>query len=717
MAKIAISSHCLKRMPSFERRIQKKLDEVMATFAKKSPQELRELKGLHLEPYNNSKDARARTARITDNFRAILCDTGGETFVLYDVLPHDETDRWMARNEFRVNPASGAFEVVDIEAAAEAAERVQPADTKAEGLFAHRKDKDFTQLGVDKDWLPILRLLTQEEQLLPLVGTLPDTQMAAILQLGGDATVEEIYSDIAGSTNPDEIDTSDFEAALDRPASQELFHVFATEQEVQDQLDRPFTSWRNYLHHSQQAVAYRDTWNGPVRVTGGAGTGKTVVAIHRAKALADALGDVSGKPILFTTYTRNLAEAIEDQLRQLGGPALLDKVDVVNVDRLANRFVTDAIGQRPRPIFGNELDEAWDQIRLESSDGLDDFSAAFLNSEWEQVILASADCTTRAQYFAIQRAGRGVPLDRGGRAKVWKAVELLMQRLVDEQRFTYLQLAEQARGYLDRLDAKPYQHVIVDEAQDLHETQWRMLRAAVAEGPNDMFIVGDSHQRIYDRRSSLGSCGIQIVGRSFKLKKNYRTTAQILQWALTMLGEGDFDDLDGGAETQSFAGYHSVVSGPAPTMSGYGSAKKQLDAAVEQVQTWIGDGIDDHDIGISARTGSSLAAMEQRLDSAGVKCEVLEKSRPKADGVKLGTMYRMKGLEFRAVLVLDVDDETLPHPRSLTSRHEDEVQHREDLQREKCLLYVAVTRARDTLAITWSGEPSRYLGPLLESRS
>jgi superfamily I DNA/RNA helicase len=713
MAKIAISQHCLKRMPEFERRVRNKLDEVMGTFAGKSAQELRNQKGLHLERYSNSADDRARTVRITDNFRAILCDTGRETFVVHDILTHDEADRWMMRNTFRVNPASGAFEIIDLEAVDTATAALdQPSAGAEASLYEHRKDKDFTQLGVDPEWMPLLRRLTDEEQLLPLLGILPESQVNAIVQLVGEATVEEIYKDIAGSTKPEEIDTDDLEAALDRPASQEQFHVFATEQEVQDQLDRPFTSWRNYLHHSQRAIAYRETWNGPVRVTGGAGTGKTIVAIHRAKALAEQLDDVGGKPILFTTYTRNLASAIEDQLRQLGGQELLDKVDVVNVDKLANRFVRDSGDKRPAPIFGSDVLKLWDEIRLEH--GLDEHSAAFLNSEWEQVILAAPDCTTRAQYFNIQRAGRGVPLDRRGRAKVWKAVELMMQRLIDDKRQTQLQLAEQARGHLERLNAKPYQHVIVDEAQDLHETQWRMLRSAVAEGANDMFIVGDSHQRIYDRRSSLGKCGIHIVGRSHKLKKNYRTTAQILGWALTMLGEGDFDDLDDGVEKQTFAGYHSVMSGPPPIMTGYGSAKKQLDAAAQQVQSWITDGIDDDDIGVAARTNASLASLAARLKEAGVKSETLKQELPKEDGVKLGTMHRLKGLEFRAVLVIDVDDETVPMPKALTSKHEDEVQHREDLQRERCLLYVAVTRARDSLAITWSGEPSRYLGAVLD---
>ena len=710
MAKIAISAHCIQRIPKLEKSVRKKLEQLTGTFARSTAQELRDMKGTHLESYKNARDERARTARVTDNFRAILCDTGGETFVLYDILKHDDADRWMAKNRFQVNPASGAFEVVNFDAVSEATTTIAAEPKDDDRLYEHRKDKDFTQLGVSEEWLPLLRQITDEEQLLPLIGLLPESQVGAIFKLVGQDSLEDIYRDIAGPIDPETIDPEDLEAALERPASQESFQVFADEQEVQDQLERPFSSWRNYLHHSQRAIAYRETWNGPVRVTGGAGTGKTVVAIHRAKALADLLDASTGKQILFTTYTVNLAEAIEEQLRQLGGPELLDKIDVVNVDKLSRRMISEANGART--IYSNELEPIWDQIRLEN-EGLDDFSTAFLNSEWEQVILASHECTTRSQYFAIQRTGRGIPLDRRGRAKVWRAVELMLQQLVDLDRRTTLQLAEQARGHLDRLTTKPYKHVIVDEAQDLHEAQWRMLRASVAEGPNDMFIVGDSHQRIYDRRSSLGKCGIKIVGRSHKLKKNYRTTAQILQWALTMLGEGEFDDLDSGIETQDFAGYHSVMSGPAPTMNGYRSPGKQMDADVERIKSWIGDGIEPHEIGVAARTSSSLDALERRLKDAGVAVEVIAQQLPREDGVKLGTMHRLKGLEFRAVLVIDADDETLPHPAALTSKYEDEVQHREDLQREQCLLYVAVTRARDALAVTWSGEPSRYLGAVL----
>ena len=704
MAKIAISSHCLRKLPTFEKRVRNKIQEVAGRFTKLSPQELRDLKGLHLEQYGSSRDKRARTVRITDNYRGIICDTGGETFVLYDVVTHDEADRWMMNKHFQVNPAVGALEVIDVEAVAAATETFQP-EPDAAKLYDHRKDKDFTQLGVDEEWIPLLRLVTDEEQLVPLIGMMPDMQAEIILQLTGQETVETIYSDVAGSITPDEIDIEDIEAALDTPAAEEKYHVFTEENEVRDQLARPFSTWRTYLHHSQREIAYRESWNGPVRVTGGAGTGKTIVAVHRAKALADRLPNDGSKRILFTTYTRNLSEAIGEQLRELGGQELLDKVEVATVDSLAARFASSSDGVRLTPADA-EVRELLDQLRLEA--GVDELKAAFLQSEWEQVILANG-CTTRSEYFGVQRKGRGVPLDRRGRAKVWKVIELLTQRLGSEGKATYLQIADQARGHLQRLNNKPYAHVIVDEAQDLHEIQWRLLRACVPEAENDMFIVGDSHQRIYDRRSSLGQCGIRIVGRSFKLKRNYRTTAQILFWALTMLGEDVFDDLNGEEELQDFAGYHSILSGPSPVLTGYKTRGKQLDGAVEQVKSWTADGLQTDEIGIAARTKDTFDMLVGRLREAGVQAEVLERTHPRGEGVKIGTMHRMKGLEFRAVLVIDANDDNLPYPAALTSRNEDAVQHSEDLLREKCLLYVAVTRARDLLALTWSGEPSRYI--------
>jgi superfamily I DNA/RNA helicase len=252
--------------------------------------------------------------------------------------------------------------------------------------------------------------------------------------------------------------------------------------------------------------------------------------------------------------------------------------------------------------------------------------------------------------------------------------------------------------------------VIVDEAQDLHETQWRMLRAAAAEEPNDLFIVGDSHQRIYDRRSSLSKVGINIRGRSHKLRINYRTTHEILRWSLQLLGTHSYDDLDEGAESHDFAGYHSFMHGPEPTLHGAVSRRAEIDALVGQVKQWNADGVDEEDIAVTARRGDDLDSVEKRLEAEGIQTCRLGRSVPTSEGVRLGTMHRVKGLEFRCVAITGADDERIPEPRALTDKTADEVQHRLDLQREGCLLYVAATRAREDLWIGWSGRPSRYLG-------
>ncbi len=481
----------------------------------------------------------------------------------------------------------------------------------------------------------------------------------------------------------------------------------ADEDELQEMLAKPLAQWRTYLHPSQRDAAFRE-FSGPARVTGGPGTGKTIVAIHRAAHLAESVVSQRGKPILLTTFTRNLAQLIERDLRELAGGDVLDAVEVLNVDRLAYRVVQDAEGVRPAIV--NDIVAWWRDVVDEQ--GLD-FTAEFLNNEWEQVVLAQG-CSSRDEYLTASRAGRGISLGRRQRVDVWRAVEALNRKLVDADKRTYLQLADVAAGYLAQRKIKPYQHVIVDEAQDLHESQWRLLRAAVDEHPDDMFIVGDSHQRIYDRRSSLRKVGINIVGRSKKLKINYRTTHEILGWSLSVLGETDFDDLDDGPETNDFAGYHSFLHGARPMSVEAGSAKEQLDALVDQVRAWIDGGVEEDEIAVTARASSSFDAVERALRDGGMASCRLGQELPTGIGVRVGTMHRMKGLEFRCVAIIDCDDDNMPAHWYVTSAAADPVQHEVDVVRERCLLYVACTRAREALWLGWSGKRSRFV-PAVDS--
>ncbi len=709
MAKLAISTDFLNGYAKLEKPQRSRVSALADLFQRQSAMELRSNKGIHLESHTAARDSRARTIRIGDNHRGIVIDAGDdETFILTTIGTHDETDRWMAQNTFRVNQATGAFEIVNIEEIDEVIGTVVP-EAPAEALFDHRKDKDFVKLGIDEHLLPPLRAFTDEDQLMGLLMVLPQTQSDTLMSLLGDATLEDIYADIAGSVDPDVIDTDDLAGALAAPASQSQFQIVATEDELSEMLGQPLKTWRLFLHHTQRDLAYKHAFNGPARVTGGAGTGKTVVALHRTRHLAGQLTERGGKPILFTTFTRNLANVIEGDLLNLGGTELLDVVQVANVDRFAHRVVRDVEGQSPTIVFDKELVDLWERAADLTAI---DHTPEFLRNEWEQVILAQR-CQSRSDYFQVSRAGRGIPLDRRARAQVWKAIEAFLQLLDGLGARTYLQLAEAAAGYLEARSVKPFQHVVVDEAQDLHEAQWRLLRAAVPEGPNDMFIVGDSHQRIYDRRSSLSKVGIKIVGRSRRLRINYRTTHEILRWAMALLGEGPFDDLDGGVEVQDTAGYHSFLHGPDPTMLGFGSAKEQLDALVERVSSWVDDGLRETDIGVAARGAGSLTGAKAALERSGIKAFELRPNGPTGDGVQLGTMHRMKGLEFNAVAVIDIDNTRVPSPSALTRKEADEVQHRLDLQRERSLLYVAATRARGHLWIGWSGNPSRFLGPML----
>jgi hypothetical protein len=712
MATLTIATTFLNDYARLESRLQRRIGDLVTSFAQMTPAELGKAKGVNLEPYNGSADPRSRTIRITRNHRGIVLDVGdGEHFVLTRVCTHDEAERWMTNNTFKVNAATQALEVIDmasITTEVEAAVAAEPSSKPS--LFAHRRDRDFVNLGVDEELVPALMALTSEDQLAGLIGLFPPSQADAVIGLTTDAEVDEIYRELAGAIDK-EFDTDDVVAALEAPASQAAFHVVEGQDELADILAQPLAMWRIFLHPSQRHLAYRDSYSGPARVTGGAGTGKTVVAIHRAKVLAERLESPLGKPILFTTFTRNLAQAIENDLRALD-PAAVSRVDVINVDRLVFALVREAEGRDPKVAQDDYCKKVADEVVTERAMDIE-YSGSFLVNEWEQVVLAN-NCRSRADYFAVSRAGRGIPLNRRRRAEVWKAIDELERRLDQAGRRTHLQLAAAAAGYLEPRTTKPYQHVVVDEAQDLHEAQWRLLRAVVAEAPGDMFIVGDSHQRIYDRRSSLSKVGIKVVGRSAKLKLNYRTTHEIMAWSLAMLGtDGGVtaDDLDGGSDKHSFAGYHSLRSGPEPVLAGFRTRPEMLDALVEQVRAWIDEGVDPIAIGLAARTNRQVEAAKDALDSAGLTtCLLPQKDLPSKPGVRLGTMHRMKGLEYERVAVSDADDASVPAGWAMTERDDDPVQHASDLELEKSLLYVAATRARDGLYITWSGTPSRFLG-------
>jgi superfamily I DNA/RNA helicase len=249
----------------------------------------------------------------------------------------------------------------------------------------------------------------------------------------------------------------------------------------------------------------------------------------------------------------------------------------------------------------------------------------------------------------------------------------------------------------------------VDEAQDLHPAQWRVLRAAVLDGADDLFITGDPHQRIYDSKVSLGSLGISVMGRTHRLRVNYRSTEEILSWSTGILRPVTIEDLAGDG-SDSLAGYRSLLHGRRPQAEGHGSEHAEVAALVERVQGWIAQGVRPSEIGVCARFNVLLDKAYDKLSAAGVPvARVRDTPGAQVEGVRLATMHAMKGLEFRCVAVLGVTAGAVPFTREVTPASVDPLQHESDLLRERCLLFVACTRAREALAVSWSGQPSPFL--------
>jgi superfamily I DNA/RNA helicase len=462
----------------------------------------------------------------------------------------------------------------------------------------------------------------------------------------------------------------------------------------------PFALWRIYLHPTQHRMAH-GSFSGPARVTGGPGTGKTVVALHRAQHLAES--SPADRSVLMTTFTKTLAGSLEGGLRMLiDDEALLRRIDVRHIDQIAHRITASRHG-RLTVLTDSDQRERWRRLitRLNLS-----YPEGFLSQEWRQVVLAQG-IATREEYLAAVRSGRGRPLGPRMREEIWPALASFADGLRAEGLWTHETICVEAARLLNVVEAKPYRHIIVDEAQDLSPWQWRMLRAAVPAGPDDLFLVGDTHQRIYEHRVSLKQIGIDIAGRSERLKINYRTTAEILGWSLGLLRGERIDDMNEDLET--LAGCRSDVHGGPPILHGASTRSAEMEHLVSVVRGWLDDAVQPGQIGIAARSSGPVDEAVAALASSGIPAVSLAKRAARDGEVSVATMHRMKGLEFRAVAVIGVGQRYVPAPSAVTSATDDQRSHELDIQRERCLLFVACTRAREKLMVSWHGTPSRFL--------
>lgn len=694
--KVAISSDFLKALDALPKSQRHKVHEFIDAF-RENPMS----SAINYEKIQGARDANLRSARIDQAYRAIILKPEkGNVYVLLWVANHDDAYQWARNRVVNIHPDTGSLQVVPVAEDAPLPEEQSIPEVRA-GLFSSFRDRELVRLGVPSELMPLVRQMQSEQDLDMSSGQLPSEAYEALFMLAADYTLEEVARHMELAKVPTVVDTEDFVAALERAESKRRFYVVDDEHELKEILEAPLEQWRVFLHPTQRQLVEMNA-NGPVRVLGGAGTGKTVVAMHRARRLAENLKE--GERVLFTTFTTNLAADIRENLSKICSPEVMRRIEVVNIDRWVSEFL-QRHGYDYEIDFGKRSEDLWKTaMNLAPSElGL---SESFYREEWERVIQPNG-VTTLAEYLRVSRVGRGVSLSRASRQQVWPVFEDYRASLTENGLKESDDAMRDARAILEQKgDILPYKSIIVDEAQDMGTQAFRLLRQIIPGGdrPNDLFIVGDAHQRIYRHKVVLGKCGINIKGRSRKLRINYRTTEETRRWSVQLLEGLEFDDLDEGVDTLSDG--RSLLHGEAPQLHSFGTFSEEVGFLVDLIRQ---EGESSSSTCLVARTNDLVTAYDNALSAAGITTYRLRRSVPedhRRAGVRLATMHRVKGLEFDHVIIAGAGDGTIPLENP--NADEGEIERIDHELRERALLYVAATRARKRVNITNSGRISRF---------
>ena len=551
-------------------------------------------------------------------------------------------------------------------------------------------DDDLLAYGVPSEWIPTLREVIDDDGLLSVAEHLPQEAAQAVLELatGGKPKRTE---PIAPTADP-----------LSHPDAKRRFHLVRSIELLKAALEYPWDKWTTFLHPDQKDIVERE-YSGPGRVSGSAGTGKTIVALHRAVHLAKKNDNYR---VLLTTFSPALANALKDRLRKLiaSKPALGERIEVAAITDIGLRLykkrngqVQIASDQDLREIFREAL-KTKSQVK---------FSLSFLLNEWQEVVDAE-QIKTWDGYRDVRRIGRKTRLSAVLREVIWDYYKDIDAELSKRGKTTYATVFQTLADAMRTEANLPYDAIVVDEAQDITQTQLRFL-ASLNRSSNSLFFAGDLGQRIFQTPFSWKSTGVDIRGRSKTLKVNYRTSQQIRQRADQLLEE-DLRDVDGNVESRS--GTVSLFNGVEPEFALCGT----LEAERIRVSKWLTDqlsaGVAANSCCLIVRSAAEVERAVAIVRNAGAAATILDSEALVPSGhVAVATMPLVKGLEFRSVAVIACDSGIIPSDDRLEAVT-DEADLEEIYATERQLLYVAVTRARDTLLISCGGEPSEFVEDL-----
>lgn len=652
--------------------------------------------GMSFHKLDKARDKNFWSVRVSSDIRLIVHKTDASLLLCY-VDHHDKAYHWAERRKLEAHPKTGAAQLIEIRETVQ--EIVVPVYVQTEFvlapksapalrlLFADKSDDELLGYGVPAEWLDDVKKAT-EDTLLILCDHLPAEASEALLELatGGKPRMPKPPAAMA---NP-----------FDHPDAQRRFRVMTNVEELQRALDFPWEKWTVFLHPEQRQWVERD-YSGPARVSGSAGTGKTIVALHRAAYLARTHPDAR---VLLTTFSDTLANALHTKLKRLLGnePRLAERIDVRSLNAIGLRLYKSQIGKATiasREVMRELLKEAASAVSGHK------FSLHFLITEWTQVVDAWQVENWEA-YRDVVRLGRKTRLPEAQRAVLWSIFERVRAGLRARKLITHAELFSSLAAAISKNKKVVFDFAVVDEAQDISVAHIRFLADLGGGRPNALFFAGDLGQRIFQQPFSWKALGVDVRGRSRTLRVNYRTSHQIRTQADRLLGPV-VTDVDGNSEDRSDA--VSVFNGPPPTIRLLKSEREEA----KTVRNWMMErakaGVLPHEFGVFVRSAAQLDRARSAVQESGMAFKVLDEHVESTSGhVSISTMHLAKGLEFRAVVVMACDDEIIPLQERIETVGDD-ADLQEVYDTERHLLYVACTRARDHLLVTSVEPASEFL--------
>ncbi len=641
---------------------------------------------------------------ISSGALRVICKREGNLLILLHVDQHDAAYAWARRHKVvQIGRYVRLLPQADPDAADAPPTLPENAWDAPQGPLAAIPLKHFRRFHIEEAAAAFLRTVPNEQTLVELLVCFKDPQAEALMGLATDPEdlqrLELAFHDalraLEDAAQPPPPPPPLAQALQDRANAAEFF-IPGNDALLQSLLKPDFDLWRVFLHPTQRRLVEAD-FKGAAKVTGGPGTGKTVLALHRVRYLVERTFPDDPRPVLLTVFSRVLAAELQRNLALLceDRPDLLQRVHVRTLTRAA-QDVLDSLHRPSAFLDAAAVDAAWeDALHLDALG----FGRAFYEAERDQVV-ARLGAWTEPAYLTAPREARDKRLDRLKKRQVWRVLAAFEDALRRAGGGDTHALARDATDLLTTgAVASPYAAVVCDEVQDTSAADLRLLAALTRDPatgltrPNALLLVGDPYQSLYRRPVALARCGVEVRGRAHILKRNYRTTEGIRRAAIQAVLGVTFDPEEDDAQSAStFDGYTSLRPGPPPTTHAFPTPEAEAD--------WIALQARDPAPGpllVLTRTQSWRDALADRLRTRGLTPRVLESRdlMSNDDGLVLCTLHRSKGLEAPRVLIAGAHQLPQPWPGA-HAKVDKSVWERQ----EKCLLYVGMTRARDWCAVS-----------------